>query len=66
MEVYYSYRSGRMETTTDILHKVRQIQADAQHLALNAESKPEKETATLIRDLAKVIEDLTQMINQRI
>ncbi len=29
-----------METTTDILHKVRQIQADAQHLALNAESKP--------------------------
>jgi hypothetical protein len=53
-----------MATTNDILHKARQIQADAQHLALDAESKHDKETVRLIRDLAKALEDLIEMVNQ--
>jgi hypothetical protein len=53
-----------MATTTDILHKARQIQADAQHLAFSAENKHDKETMKLVMDLARALEDLTQLVAQ--
>ncbi len=53
-----------MATTTDILHQARQIQADAQHLTFDAESKHAKATMRLVQDLAKALEDLTQLVVQ--
>ena len=53
-----------MATTADILHKARQIQGDAQHLAFGAESKHDKETVKLVMDLARALEDLTQLVVQ--
>lgn len=51
-----------MASTRNSLNKARQIQSDAQRLAINAEEEHSKEVAKLVLDLAKTIEELIQLV----